>query len=403
MTTASWWISVLGLVTVPTPQGTQVPASAKTDSRDIVVVGNRLPDHRKQLEACLARKCRPDEDIAMTLALADAQFEAGAYQDARATLLASRQRNARYAKTYPVAVANLHHANRLVAGHLGEAASEWSSALDSVSAMKAGTSDTDPRVFLERVELGDAYATAGRFDESLSQYRGIARRARTLGLKDIEAVALLRIATLYTRIAEVRYTLYAPTAHDAIERVLALRDPAVMRYRESARILQTQLALMNAHGSGVDRIIAGYGVVPEGAPSVLLSAPPISVGQDEFKTVSSTPQIGSLGPVPISQAQIAVDAVDDEWIDAVFTVDTTGRVRDVHVARRGKNTSVEGDWPAIVVAGIAGRRYAQQAVPSRVRERYTYTANWTSVTESRVRKRGSAPRLIRVVLDPEAA
>lgn len=400
MTTAWWWLATLGSLTI---QVAETPPSVSADSRDIVVVANRAPDLEKQLATCLARGCRPDEDIALTLKLADAQFEAGAYADARTAILASRRRTARFAETYPVAVANLHHANRLIAGHLGEAESEWSSALDTISAMKAGTSDTDPRVFLERIELGDAYATAGRFEDSFSQYRSIARRAHKLGLGEIEAMALLRIATLYTRVAEVRYDVYAQTARTAIDHVLALRGPNLATYAVSARILQTQLALMNAKGDAVDRIIAAYGVVPAGDPAVLLYAPSISVGQAEIKAMSALPQISALALAPTSRSNIAMDTFEDKWIDVAFNIGTDGRVREAQVTKHGKNTKAGSDWAAVVVSGIANRRYAFQASPSRARERFTFTSNFTSITETRIRQRGSMPRLVRVVLDPEPA
>ncbi|HVJ71905.1 MAG TPA: hypothetical protein VM531_10445, partial [Sphingomicrobium sp.] len=62
-----------------------VPVQGKVDP--IVVVGQPVDDAKSALDSCLTRGCRPDEDIAVTLALAETQLLDGKYREARKTLL----------------------------------------------------------------------------------------------------------------------------------------------------------------------------------------------------------------------------------------------------------------------------------------------------------------------------
>ena len=404
MLIARWLVAGSLLATTPLPaQVAPPPPSAQpAPGRDIVVIGSRVPDYQRHLDACLAEHCAPDKDIAATLALAQAQFEAGTYDAARASLLAARRRNARFAKQYPVAVANLHHANSLIAGHLGLADSEWSSALDTVSAIKAGMAEDDPRVFLEQIELGDAYARSGRFKGSETQYAGIARHAHKLGLAEIEGLALLRIATLNTRLAEQNHAMFASSARRAIDTLIARREPALQPYQVAARQLSFLLAAQTTPGSELDRLVAQYPRQPAGAPARLLYAPAIALTAS-FQG-SSNRSDPSLGPGAMSNAGmplVGMGSYVGQWIDVAFTIEIDGRVSEAHISRHGDHVKVEGGWAEQVVRAVSVRRYATQAQPSYGRERYTFTANLIAVTGSRLLARDPTPRLVRADLGPE--
>jgi hypothetical protein len=404
MVIGRWLVAGSVLAAAPLPgQGTPPPPSAEAaPARDIVVVGSRIPDFEKVLDACLAEHCAPDKDIAATLALAQAQFEAGTYDAARASLLAARRRNARFAKQYPVAVANLHHANGVIAGHLGLADAEWSSALDTVSAIKAGTAEDDPRVFLERIELGDAYARAGRFKGSEMQYAGIARRAHKLGLVEIEGLALLRIATLNTRLAEQNHAMFASSARQAIDALLARREPALQPYQVAAGQLSFLLAAQTTPGPELDRLVAQYPRQPAGAPARMLYAPAIAL--------TASPQgvrngfgsnTGAIGLFNAGMPATGMDSYVGQWIDVAFTIGADGRISDAHISRSGDRVALKKGWAEQVVRAISVRRYAPQAQPSYGRERYTFTANLVAVTGSRLQARDPTPRLVRADLGPE--
>jgi len=70
---------------------------ADASKADIIIIGERLPDLQKALNACVERKCPPDQDINATLKVAEHQFVDGKYEDARSTLLKSIGRNKRFA------------------------------------------------------------------------------------------------------------------------------------------------------------------------------------------------------------------------------------------------------------------------------------------------------------------
>ncbi|WP_242137575.1 hypothetical protein [Sphingomonas sp. TREG-RG-20F-R18-01] len=397
---ATWW-SVFSALLVSAPLAAQtLPPPAAAD-RDIVVVGSRAPDLRKRLDDCLAASCKPDRDIAITLDLAQAQFEAGHYEEAQAALLAARHRTARFAREYPVAVANLFHASSVIAAHLGDQGREWSNALDTVSAMKAGMPETDPRVLMERIGLGDAYASAGLFSEAEVQYRAVAGRARKLGLVETEGLALLRYATLNTRLAAQVYAFYGPIARRAIGALLERREPALQPIVACADQLNIQLAALTASDAELDRLIARYPRQPAGAPSVLLHAPPVlmtATGQRRPNgTAADSYALFKEIPPPVFSANL-----DYMWIDVAYTIGTDGRVHDAHVAARGNRVSGTGDWPEQIVQAIAARRYATQTTPGRGRERFTFTSNMTIKTGSRIPIHSGIPRLVHADLDPDA-
>jgi hypothetical protein len=400
---ATRW-SIFGVLLAATPLTAQttpppaVPDTAAT-GRDIVVVGSRAPDLRKRLDTCIAAGCRPDKDIAITLDLAQAQFEAGHYEDAQAALLAARHRTARFAKDYPVAVANLFHATSMISAHLGDPEPEWSNALNTISAMKAGMSETDPRVFIERIQLGDAYARAGRFDEASVQYREVAGRAHKLGMIETEGLARVRYATLKTRLAEQVYAHYAPVARRAIDAILERREPEMQPMVESARQLKIQLAAMTATDAELDQLIARYPTQAAGAPAVLLYAPPVLMTPTGQRRPNGT-AADSYTLFKLNPTTVFLEHLDYLWIDVVYTIGTDGRVRDAHVAGQGEQVAGTGDWPDKIVEAIDARRYATQAMPSKGRERYTFTSNLTIKTGTRIPGRSGIPRLLRVDLDP---
>ncbi len=398
------WLAASSLLAAPLPaQVTPSPAVKAASDREIVVTGSRIPDYERQLATCLAEHCAPDKDIAATLALAQAQFEAGAYRAARASLLLAKRRNTRFANRYPVAVANLHHANSLIAGHLGLADSEWSSALDTVSAIKAGMAENDPRVFLELIELGDAFARAGRFKGSEMRYAGIARRAHKLGLIEIEGLALLRVATLNTRLAEQNHAMFALSARRAIDALIVRREPAFQPYQAAARQLSFLLAAQTTPGPELDRLIAKYPRQPSGAPAQLLYAPAIALTaspQRSSNLFDSGP--GTVGMFSAAMPPMGMESYVGQWIDVAFTIGTDGRVSEAHISRHGDHVVLKGGWAEQVVRSVSVRRYALQEQPSYGRERYTFTANMVAVTGSRLMARDPTPRLVRADLDPEA-
>src|ERR1044072_1211442 len=97
------------------PQARIEPAPEQT----IVVTAERLDDFRRALAECLARHCPTNEDVDASLALAEAQFVSGDYEEARRTVRASIHRNRGRAALFPEPVSDLYRADTRVERHLG--------------------------------------------------------------------------------------------------------------------------------------------------------------------------------------------------------------------------------------------------------------------------------------------
>ncbi|MBD8641806.1 hypothetical protein IFT71_20300 [Sphingomonas sp. CFBP 13733] len=230
-----------------------------------------------------------------------------------------------------------------MAAHLGLADSELSSALDTISAMKAGMAEDDPRVFLERIELGDAYARAGRFIGSEKQYAGIARRAHKLGLIEIEGLALLRVATLKTRLAEQNYTVFGFAARRAIDALIARREPALQPYQVAGRQLSFLLAAQTTPGPELDRLIERYPRQPAGAPALLLYAPAVALTASSRGSGNRfAPNSNPAAMFNTEMPPVAMGSYVGQWIDVAFAIGTDGRISDAHISRHGDHVALKG-------------------------------------------------------------
>lgn len=380
-TTSSALIALLASAVAPAQQPLATPS---TGGRDIVVTGTPLSSLQTALARCLDRGCPPDKDIDATLAVAEAQFVAGQYRDARATMLKSIDRNRRFAKTYPEPVSDLYRAHSRVAAHLGEDGAYFGSALDVVSTLKAGFPVDDWRVLGAKIELGDAYFTTGRFEDAVNLYRSVARRAHELHLGRVEGMALLSVANAYVGASRVRNDGYYAAALKACDAVRAATDPAIAPFAAAATVLKAKLAVKSGDPGAVDRLVATYRQLASGATKpVLLYAPTIDRPLQAYLEFPD-------GEVPIKGG---VQDFADQWVDIGFSIAPDGTVEEAEVLRQSPQYS--GKWAQPVVAAIRGRRYAPIASgpgTSRV-ERYTFTATWEFETGSRIRTRRPVPKI----------
>lgn len=368
-----------------------------TTGPDIVVTGMSLKDAKAALAACIAQRCPPDKDIDATLAVAETQFVAGDYKDARQTMLKSIGRNKRFASAYPVPVSDLLRANSRVAAHLGEQNDYFSGALDVVSALKAGLPDDDRRLLGARIELADAFAKTGRLNDAIELYQKVARRAHALKQPRFEGFALLRIATVYAAASNLRDDAYYSAAIGAIDALMVNPDPALAQFAQSAKLLKMKLAVRRGDTGAVERLIAEYRGTSSATP-VLLYAPKI-----ELTDRGLQPNDPVRNPSdPLNRSPL--DTVDDQWVDISFEVQPDGKVGELEVLR--KSDKLSGDWVKPILTAISGRRYAPLAANSgaafRV-ERYTFTAAWTTETGTRIRMRAPVPRIEMVDLSRDPA
>lgn len=371
----------------------QKPPETATTGPDIVVTGMTLKDAKAALAACIAQRCPPDKDVDATLAVAETQFVAGDYKNARETMLKSIGRNKRFAGAYPVPVSDLLRANSRVAAHLGEQNAYFSGALDVLGALKAGLPADDARVLGAQVELGDAYAKTGRLSAAAEIYRKVARRAHDLKQPRVEGYALLRVAAVYAAASELHGDEAYTAAISASNTLIANPDPALAPFVRSAKILKLKLAVRRGDPGAIDRLVAEYRVGTVSTP-VLLYAPKIDLGERAIKS--------SEGGETLSR--ILLDEVDNQWVDVSFEVLPDGKVGEPEVLR--KSPKLSGDWVKPILTAISGRRYAPLAANSdaafRV-ERYTFTAAWTTVTGTRLRVRAPVPTVEAIDLSRDPA
>ncbi|OYY68026.1 hypothetical protein [Sphingomonas sp. 28-63-12] len=378
------WPIIAILVATPALAQQNAPEGSATGA-DIIVTAIPLKDAKALLQTCLAQRCPPDRDINASLVVAEAQFVDGDYKAARATLVQSVSRNKRHAQAYPVAVSGLLRANARVAAHLGDSQAYFSGALDVVSALKKGLPESDTRVLDGQLELGDAFAKTDRIDAAIDQYYRVARRARSLALPMVEGNALYRVALLNAAVSRLRGDEYFQAALQASDRLIGTTDPALAPFANAAKLLKAQLTIPRGNAAAADQLIEKFGELGRGrTAAVLLYAPKIE--QPEL----SGREFGDGETI----TKLAVDDVDNQWVDIGFQITSAGTVGEAEVLRISPKAN--GHWIKPILVSIAGRRYAPLATdsPSAMRvERYTFTASWTTVTGSRLRVRSPIPRI----------
>jgi hypothetical protein len=360
-------------------------AADEQSGGDVIVTGQRLADTAAQLEACLARQCPVDQDIAATLAHAENQFVAGNYRDARATLLASSRRNKKHAKEHPVPVSNLMRANSRVAAHLGEGDAYRAAAFDTLSALRAGLPQDDARILVARVEVGDMHARFQRYDLAQQSYRDVARDAARRGHPLVEGFALLRIAALTATLSEQDIN-YRSEANRAFDRLIQSQTPEHRPFIRAAEVLKARFAAKGGDDTAIDRLIADYRAQAPTTRPTLIHSEPIRLPEDSGRSTAD----GSV------TQRMATQDFENQWIDVGFWVAPDGRTTDVDMLRHSKG--FDGSWTQPVLASIRSRRYAplklEPTDPGIMRvERYTFTSRYTTVTGSRLRQREAQPRI----------
>lgn len=381
---------------------TQVQPQPKT----IVVVGERIDDASARLKACLARQCKPDEDIDATLALAETQLLAGKYREARTTLLASLRRNKEFGDVYPVPVSDLYRANGKVAASLGFDQDYYRSTFGIYSTLKHGLPSNDSRKYMAMIEVAEMmYRTRGH-TRARYYYDRVADQARRDGRDDIAAIAELRSA--------IRHLPPGSEMQMAVIKRVAGMQGDKMR----APVLEAKLALARmAYQKGDEA--AAQTIVNE--LSQLNIRRPILIYQPSYAMVAREVDSGSEFNFPLERplargsdgsSSVAVpigkDGVegrgasvtntlqlmqwstlnrmpgnfDDMWADIAFRITSEGKVQDLKITRS------KGDlyWTKPLLLAMAGRRYTpgKPHEPSSVRmERYTYTSGYEVQTGGR--------------------
>jgi hypothetical protein len=379
------------LATAPAP-----PSQAAQDP--IVVVGQRINEARNRLDACIARRCPPNEEIDAALALAETQLVSGEYRDARSTLLRSLSRNKDEAKRYPIPVSDLYRANGKVAAHLGFDRDYYRSTWGIYRTMKLGLPSAEDRKFSALMEVAEmTYRTRGH-ERARLYYDSIAKQAREAGRPDLAAIAELRSAIRHlppgsswqmAKINEIASLDSKDMRAPVLEAKLALARMAFEKGDENG----AQSALRQLSSLNIKRPILVYTppfMVEGGQSSPGEMARPmqfetttkIDVPDNLPSTARRATSTESFGPKTFATNHTPIN-VEDEWMDVGFRITPEGKVADLKVLRR----SGDNGWAPPLLTSIAGRRYTpgKPNDPSSTRvERYTYTSGLEQGATTRV-------------------
>lgn len=398
------------------------PVQGKVDP--IVVVGQSIDDATAALNSCLARSCPPNEDIAVTLALAETQLLGGKYRDARTTLLAALSRNKEFAKAYPVPVSELYRANGKVAAHLGFDKDYYRSTFGVYYTLKNGLPPEDSRKYTAMMEVAEMmYRTRGH-TRARYYYERLASDARRDGREDIAAIAELRSAIRHlppgsgmqmTAIRKIAGLQGDRMRAPVLEAKLALARMAYQKGDEAgAQAIQDDLAKLN-----IKRPILIY------QPSYAMVARELDSGSEFSFPLERGPVTGEVDAMPIespsrdtiegrgsvtknlalmqwSDMKRLAGNFDDMWADIEFRIMPDGRVSDVKIIRS------KGDlyWTKPLLDSLSMRRYTagKPNDPAALRtERYTYTSGYEGQTGTRAQQRSPKARVEYIDLSDIAA
>ena len=375
--------------------GVSVPSMAQDDAkREIVVTARSLKDTAADLKACIARKCPPDQDIKATLAHAENQFVEGDYRDARATLANALGRNRKHKGQYPVEVSDLLRANGNVAAHLGESDIYRLSVLDMRDTLKGALKPNDYRVFGAEIEVADSRLKLGYLEEASDKYLEIERRALTMGLPQVAAVARLRDLSLRVQRAETEKTAFRRNdATSAIDQFLKEPTGGAEEFKIVAEVLKSRMDRNGGNSETTDKLIARYAAMGGTERPVLLHSKPIEMNEAQAaRAMAGGSDLNRLG----------TQVVEKRWVDIGFWISTDGKVDEPEILRSEGGTG----WTDVVLKSIKTRIYAPLKVEKAgttpgiyAIERYSLTAQYENdVTGTRIRQRSPIAKIERTDL-----
>ena len=375
--------------------GVSVPSMAQDDAkREIVVTARSLKDTAADLKACIARKCPPDQDIKATLAHAENQFVEGDYRDARATLANALGRNRKHKGQYPVEVSDLLRANGNVAAHLGESDIYRLSVLDMRDTLKGALKPNDYRVFGAEIEVADSRLKLGYLEEASDKYLEIERRALTMGLPQVAAVARLRDLSLRVQRAETEKTAFRRNdATSAIDQFLKEPTGGAEEFKIVAEVLKSRMDRNGGNSETTDKLIARYAAMGGTERPVLLHSKPIEMNEAQAaRAMAGGSDLNRLG----------TQVVEKRWVDIGFWISADGKVDEPEILRSEGGTG----WTDVVLKSIKTRIYAPLKVEKAgttpgiyAIERYSLTAQFENdVTGTRIRQRSPIAKIERTDL-----
>jgi hypothetical protein len=369
--------------------------AAEQNDREIIVIGQSLKDTEKAWQDCIARGCPPDEEIRVAIAHAENQFITGDYRDARSTLSKTVGRNRKHGEEYPIEVSDLFRASSRIAEHLGEGDLFRLSVLDMRDTLRNSLPESDARVMVAQIEVGDSRSKLGYPKEAIRVYENVAEKALVAGHTRVATFANLRKLML-------EYVLASDTdAKSDMKKAIAglrqIADKPLAGAEDFGMVAEVTLARIDREGGkneSTAAIVKRYAEKGGVSRPILLSSTPIKMPDQAGKDQKS----GNV--LALSQGN-----VEDRWIDIGFWVNANGLPSDIEVLRASGDTK----WSKLVSDSIASRIYAPlKAVEGDTApgfymvERYSMTARYMDeVTGTRIRQRSPETRIERIDITPE--
>lgn len=370
------------------------------DNKPIIVTGQSLNDSLKNLEACLARACPPNEDIDASLAHAENLFIEGEYQDARKIIDDSLKRNKKHAADYPIPVSDLYRSNSRVLEHLGLIDKSNFAVLKMRDTLKKHLNDDKRRILGAELEIAHAHLKDGLFKKAVSKYKNIRKQALEENFENLAGVAKIRELNIHlTRaIAGNNNRLKKKARDDIVNYIAAINDPE-NRFSSSAKILLARYDREFGNIDTTDEIIKFYTKINSGKKPILISSDPIELEPILAPLNQNTATQGT--PVSQNSDSLVTEDFDDRWADFGFFINDSGRVEEIEVLR----ISGADNWIPAVAKSIQSRIYSPRRDPNSnvslgqyIVERYSYTSEFTSTSSSRIKVRSGNPIVRRLDL-----
>ena len=295
---------------------------------DVVVVGHRA---EKELAACLARNCPPNQEVEAALQASVEQFADARYTDARRTLQAAIARNKRHATALPGPISSLYATLATVAEHEGDTKLWRTASRNNVVVLRTNLGTTNPATMTEELSFADDMLGQGAIELADGLYSRVQNRAATAGRGDLAANAAFRRAWL--ALQRERFRDAQRFADTAVE--LAGDNNAVMS--ELREIVRTRIAVRKGNDGAVDALAARLGRSASVRPAMIYT-PPI----DDIN-----PPRDPLAPLPPLRDNSVYFADVGYWIRP------DGKVMDVEMLR----TNGLGQWKTGILRHVSQRRY----------------------------------------------